>query len=66
MGRKSEGTGITNPNPKEENTMAKVTYRGISYDTDARKEQETKQVQVSETYRGIKHTEQVRRPYNFS
>ena len=46
--------------------MAKVTYRGVSYDTSARKEQQTKQVQVSETYRGIKHTEQVRRPYNFS
>ena len=44
--------------------MAKATYRGISYDTNAPKEQ--REVQVSETYRGIKHTEKVRRPYNFS
>ena len=42
--------------------MAKVTYRGVSYDTEARKEQESKQVQVSETYRGIEHQEQVKRP----
>ena len=46
--------------------MAQVTYRGVSYDTEARKEQQTQQVQVSETYRGIQHTEKVRRPYNFS
>ena len=44
--------------------MSKATYRGIEYDTAAPKEQ--KEVQVSETYRGIKHTEKVRRPYNFS
>ena len=34
------------------NTMAKVTYRGVSYDTDTRKATNT--VQVQETYRGIK------------
>ena len=44
--------------------MSKATYRGIPYDTSARTEQ--REVQVSETYRGIKHTEKVRRPYNFS
>ena len=35
--------------------MAKVTYRGVSYNTD---DKQTCQKQVSElTYRGIKHTE---------
>ena len=32
--------------------MAKVTYRGVSYDTDTRKAVNTQQVQ--ETYRGVK------------
>jgi hypothetical protein len=32
--------------------MAKVTYRGVSYDTDTRKATNT--VKVEETYRGIK------------
>ena len=35
--------------------MAKVTYRGVSYNTD---DKQTCQKQVSELiYRGIKHTE---------
>ena len=46
--------------------MAKVTYRGVSYDTEARKEQKTEQHNVNEVYRGIRHIEQVRRPYDFS
>ena len=33
--------------------MAKVTYRGVSYDTDTRKQAASSQ-QVEETYRGIK------------
>ena len=32
--------------------MAKVTYRGVAYDTDTRKAQQTHKVE--ETYRGIK------------
>jgi len=32
--------------------MAKVTYRGVSYDTDTRKAVNTQK--VDETYRGIK------------
>ena len=36
--------------------MAKVTYRGATYDTN---DKQTCQKQVSElTYRGIKHTEE--------
>jgi len=33
--------------------MAKVTYRGVSYDTDTRK-QASNTTKVQETYRGIK------------
>ena len=46
--------------------MAKVTYRGIPYDTETRKDQPVRTEPVNEIYRGIKHTEQVRRPLNFS
>ena len=37
--------------------MAKVTYRGVSYDAKSPKTTKTKT--VVETYRGIQHTEQV-------
>ena len=33
--------------------MAQVTYRGVSYDTDTRK-QAANTTQVQETYRGVK------------
>ena len=42
--------------------MAQVTYRGVSYDTEARKARETEAHQVKETYRGIRHQETVKRP----
>ena len=32
--------------------MAQVTYRGVKYDTDTRKAQQTQKVE--ETYRGVK------------
>ena len=32
--------------------MAQVTYRGVQYDTDTRKTQQTQKVQL--TYRGVK------------
>lgn len=34
--------------------MAQVTYRGVSYDTDARKAQVKETRKVTETYRGVK------------
>ena len=37
--------------------MAKVTYRGVSYDTKDSKQTKTKT--ITETYRGIRHTEEV-------
>ena len=39
--------------------MTVVTYRGVKYDADARKHRPLKQVTAEETYRGIKHTEEV-------
>ena len=39
--------------------MTVVTYRGVKYDADARKHRTLKHVVAEETYRGIKHTEQV-------
>ena len=46
-----------NPNYFGVNTMAQVTYRGVSYDTDTRKAAKTEKVQ--ETYRGIKFTKEL-------
>ena len=37
--------------------MAKVTYRGVKYDTDTRKQVNTTKVQ--ETYRGIKFNKEL-------
>ena len=43
--------------------MSQVTYRGVSYDTDKRRQaqaQGAKPHQVSEAYRGIKYSKEVR------
>ena len=49
----TEGTG-----PKSlllwRNPMAKVTYRGVSYDTDTRKAASSSKSDL--TYRGVKHS----------
>ena len=37
--------------------MAQVVYRGVAYDTETAKQIKTKK--VSETYRGIQHTETI-------
>ena len=40
--------------------MAKVVYRGVSYDTETRIKSQIKSKKlVEETYRGVKHTELV-------
>jgi hypothetical protein len=39
--------------------MSIATYRGVPYDTEARKSVPTEKHVVSETYRGIKHQEVV-------
>ena len=38
--------------------MAQVVYRGVAYDTETAKATVTKK--VSETYRGIQHTETIK------
>lgn len=39
--------------------MSIVTYRGVSYDTEARKTAARETKMFHEVYRGIKHTEKV-------
>ena len=48
----TEGTGLKSL-LLWRNPMAQVTYRGVQYDTDTRK-QAANTVKVEETYRGIK------------
>jgi len=47
----TEGTGFKNPTTLGENQMAQVTYRGVVYDTNRNKEQQTNKVDL--TYRGV-------------
>lgn len=37
----------------------KVTYRGVSYDTQEHRNRPKVSKQVSETYRGVKHNETI-------
>ena len=49
----TDGTGFKNTTTLGENQMAKVTYRGVTYDTETRvQEQKTQQPQKL-VYRGI-------------
>ena len=48
----TEGTGFKNPTTLGANQMAKVTYRGVQYDTETR-QKETKQSQKQLVYRGV-------------
>ena len=50
----TEGTGVKTPTTYRRNQMAKVTYRGVVYDTDNKTAQQKKEVEL--TYRGIAHT----------
>ena len=45
------------PNPTGETQIAQVTYRGIKYNTNDKKQTNSKKVQ--ETYRGIKFEKEV-------
>ncbi len=51
----TEGTGTTNPTTLA--TMSIVTYRGVKYDTEARKAQDSRTQEFVEVYRGVKHIE---------
>ena len=48
----TEGTGFKNPTTLGANQMAKVTYRGVQYDTETR-QKETQQSQKQLVYRGV-------------
>jgi len=48
----TEGTGLTIPTTYRRKPMAQVTYRGIKYDTDRNKTQQTSKVDL--TYRGVR------------
>ena len=47
----TEGTGVKTPTTYRRNQMAQVTYRGIKYDTDRNRTQQTNKVDL--TYRGV-------------
>ena len=49
----TEGTGFKNPTTLGENQMAKVTYRGIQYDTETQKQKTQEPQQKQLVYRGI-------------
>ena len=51
----TEGTGFKNPTTLGANQMAKVTYRGVQYDTETRlQEQKIQQPQQKQlVYRGV-------------
>ena len=48
----TEGTGVKTPTTYRRNQMAKVTYRGVVYDTDRSRAQQTNKVDL--TYRGVR------------
>ena len=48
----TEGTGLTIPTTYRRKPMAKVTYRGVVYDTDRNKAKQTNKVDL--TYRGVR------------
>ena len=48
----TEGTDLKHPTTLGANQMAKVTYRGVQYDTETR-QKETKQSQKQLVYRGV-------------
>ena len=48
----TEGTDLKHPTTLGANQMAKVTYRGVQYDTETR-QKETQQSQKQLVYRGV-------------
>ena len=40
--------------------MSQANYRGVAYDTEARKAVPTEKKTVQEIYRGVRHTETVK------
>ena len=48
----TEGTGLKIPTTYRRKPLAQVTYRGVKYDTDRNKAQQTNKVDL--TYRGVR------------
>ena len=53
----TEGTGVKTPTTYRRNQMAKVTYRGVVYDTNRNKEQQANKVAL--TYRGVRQEKEL-------
>ena len=53
----TEGTDVKNPTTLGANQMAQVTYRGIKYDTDRNRTQQTNKVDL--TYRGVRQEKEL-------
>ena len=53
----TEGTGVKTPTTYRSNQMAQVTYRGIKYDTNRNKTQQTNKVDL--TYRGVRQEKEL-------
>ena len=53
----TEGTGVKTPTTYRRNQLAKVTYRGVVYDTDRNRGQQTKKVDL--TYRGVRQEKEL-------
>ena len=53
----TEGTGFKTPTTYRRNQMAQVTYRGIKYDTDRNRTQQTNKVDL--TYRGVRQEKEL-------
>ena len=53
----TEGTGVKTPTTYRRNQMAQVTYRGIKYDTERNRTQQTNKVDL--TYRGVRQEKEL-------
>ena len=53
----TEGTGVKTPTTYRRSQMVQVTYRGIKYDTDRNRTQQTNKVDL--TYRGVRQEKEL-------
>ena len=53
----TERKGVKTPTTYRRNQMAKVTYRGVVYDTDRNRGQQTNKVDL--TYRGVRQEKEL-------
>ena len=53
----TEGTGVKTPTTYRRKPMAQVTYRGVKYNTNRNKTQQTNKVDL--TYRGVRQEKEL-------